>query len=52
MELKYAMTIKELKRRTSKQAYKPVKFLSRESKELKKLTKLLKMETFSQMKSS
>lgn len=38
MEFKYAMTLKELKMRTSKQTYKPVKFLSRESKEIKKLT--------------
>ena len=38
MEFKYGMTLKELKMRTSKQTYKPVKFLSRESKELKNLT--------------
>ena len=38
MEFKYAMTLKELRMRTSKKTYKPVNFLSRSSKELKNLT--------------
>ena len=38
MKLKYAMTLKEMKMRTSKRTYKPVTFLSRQSRELKKLT--------------
>ena len=37
MEFKYAMTLAELKKRTSKTTYKPVKFLSRNSKEVKNL---------------
>lgn len=38
MKFKYAMTLRELKMRTSRNTYKPVKFLSRENKELKDLT--------------
>ena len=38
MEFKYAMTLAELKKRTSKTTYKPVKFLSRNSTEVKNLT--------------
>ncbi len=38
MKFNYAMTLAELKKRTSKSAYKPVKFLSCESKEIKNLT--------------
>ena len=39
MDFKYNMTLKELKKRTSKRHYKPVKFLSREDKEIKELSK-------------
>ena len=50
MKFKYAMTLKELKTRTSKKTYKPVVFLSRNDRELKKLTeedfKVLKHLTF------
>lgn len=38
MNFKIAMTLKELKQRTSKQTYKPKKFLSRENEEIKNLT--------------
>jgi len=38
MKFNYAMTLAELKKRTSKSTYKPVKFLSSESKEIKNLT--------------
>ncbi len=38
MEFKFNMSLKELRKRTSKRTYKPVKFLTPESKELKKLT--------------
>jgi len=38
MKFEIAMTLKELKMRTAKSAYKPVEFLARDSKELKELT--------------
>lgn len=39
MTFKLAMTLKELKDRTSKRKYKAIKFLSRDSREVKKLSK-------------
>ncbi|MBQ8451735.1 MAG: hypothetical protein IJ538_03050 [Clostridia bacterium] len=38
MKFKLAMTLKELKKRTSKSAYRPVKFLKLDSREVKKLS--------------
>jgi hypothetical protein len=39
MKFKFAMSLKELKMRTSKRAYRPVKFLKLDSREVKKLSK-------------
>ena len=39
MDFKFEMSLAELKKRTGKRYYKPVKFLKRDSREVKKLTK-------------